>query len=110
MSLKKKVSMSLIKNCIALCMIRMEKVDISKYGGQAKTVGTVVAFSGATLMTLYKGIKLISIASTLVHTQHSHQTPYASDKDWIKGSLMIFVSCLSFSAFYVLQVHTYIYA
>ena len=58
----------------------MEKLDISQRGSQAKIFGTVVAFAGATLMTLYKGIVLISI-----HTQHSHQivsSKASMDKNW----------------------------
>jgi hypothetical protein len=33
----------------------MEKLEISRLGSQAKILGTIVAFGGATLMTLYRG-------------------------------------------------------
>ena len=82
---------------------RMEKLDISQRGAQAKIVGTVVAFAGATLMTLYKGIAVVPP----LPTQHSHQsfTSKASlDKNWLKGSFMLVISVLSYSAFYILQV------
>lgn len=83
--------------------IRMEKVDISRRGAQAMVVGTVVACGGATLMTLYKGIVVIS-----PHAQGSHQTVLSSkvmlDKTWLKGSFMLIISNLSLSVFYVLQV------
>jgi hypothetical protein len=46
----------------------MEKLEISRRGSQAKILGTVVAFAGATLMTLYRGIAVISL-----HTRSSHQ-------------------------------------
>ena len=81
----------------------MEKLDISQRGAQAKIVGTVVAFAGATLMTLYKGIIVVSP----LHTQHSHQTftsKASLDKNWLKGSFMLVISNLSYSAFYILQV------
>lgn len=83
----------------------MEKVDISKSGSQAKILGTIIAFGGATLMTLFKGPTIISF-----HSQRSHhQSTTGSrsvllDKDAIKGSLMLLVSFVSFSAFYILQV------
>ena len=81
----------------------MEKLEISKRGSQAKILGTVVAFSDAALMTLYKGITVISL-----HTQRSNQpvTPSKAfiDKDSIKGSLMPVTSYVSLSAFYILQV------
>lgn len=86
----------------------MEKLDISKQSTQAKIVGTALAFAGAVLMTLYKGIIVISVGSTLVHTkQKSHDqttSKLSLDKEWIEGSLMLFVSYFSLSGFYVLQV------
>ncbi|XP_065632191.1 WAT1-related protein At5g07050, partial [Quercus suber] len=86
-------------------LCRMEKLDISQRGAQAKIVGTVVAFAGATLMTLYKGIVVVSV----LHTQHSHQTftsKASLDKNWLKGSFMLVISILSYSAFYILQAKT----
>jgi len=81
----------------------MEKLEISKCGSQAKILGTVVAFAGATVLTLYRGIAVISL-----HTRSSHQHVTSSklflDRDSIKGSLMLGVSYLSMSAFYILQV------
>ncbi|PON52537.1 Plant-drug/metabolite exporter [Trema orientale] len=86
-------------------LCRMERMEISKHGSQTKVVGTVVAFSGAMLMTLYKGIRLISMGS-LIHNPHNHSvstTKLSVDKDWIKGSIFLFVSLIALSAFYVLQ-------
>ncbi|KAF3443077.1 hypothetical protein FNV43_RR16998 [Rhamnella rubrinervis] len=86
-------------------VLRMEKLDITKLGTQAKIGGTIAAFSGATLMTLYKGITMISM-----HTQQHHEivTPskVSSHKDWIKGSVMIIVSYFLLSAYYILQTKT----
>ena len=82
---------------------RMEQLDISQRGAQAKIVGTVVAFAGATLMTLYKGIVVVS----LLHTQQSLQTSTSKaslDKNWLKGAFMLVISNVSYSAFYILQV------
>ena len=81
----------------------MEKLDISQRGAQAKIVGTVVAFAGSTLMTLYKGIVVVS----LLHTQQSLQTSTSKaslDKNWLKGAFMLVISNVSYSAFYILQV------
>ncbi|KAM3732400.1 hypothetical protein ACB098_11G057800 [Castanea mollissima] len=90
---------------ILAVLFRMEKLEISKRGSQAKILGTVFAFSGAALMTLYKGITVISL-----HTQHSHQPVTQSkgfvDKDSVKGSLMLLTSYVSLSAFYILQTIT----
>nr|XP_023905917.1 WAT1-related protein At5g07050-like isoform X2 [Quercus suber] len=90
---------------LAFLFERMEKLQISKRSSQAKILGTIVAFAGATLMTLYKGIALISL-----HNHHSHQSLHSSkvflDKDSIKGSLMLGVSYISLSAFFILQTIT----
>ncbi|KAG7986849.1 hypothetical protein I3843_03G102900 [Carya illinoinensis] len=91
---------------ILAVLCRMEKLDIYKRSSQVKMLGTIIAFGGATLMTLYKGHPVISF-----HSQHSHQHTTGSksvllDKDLIKGSLMLMVSYISLSAFYILQTIT----
>ncbi|XP_059452355.1 WAT1-related protein At5g07050-like [Corylus avellana] len=90
---------------ILAVLCRMEKLEICRLGSQAKILGTVVAFGGATLMTLYRGIPLISL-----HNQSSHQHATSSkpflDRDSIKGSLILLVSYLSLSSFYILQTAT----
>ncbi|KAG6721252.1 hypothetical protein I3842_03G103400, partial [Carya illinoinensis] len=89
---------------ILAVLCRMEKLDISKRSSQAKILGTIVAFGGATLMTLYKGLPVLSF--------HIHDHPAATtsrlllDKDLIKGSLILVVSYISLSAFYILQTIT----
>jgi hypothetical protein len=92
-----------LRQLIWLGIFRMEKLEISRRGSQAKILGTVVAFAGATLMTLYRGTAVISL-----HTRSSHQHVTSSklflDRDSIKGSLMLGASYLSLSAFYILQV------
>ncbi|XP_022759077.1 WAT1-related protein At4g08290-like [Durio zibethinus] len=82
----------------------MEPLDISKPSAQAKVVGTLVALAGAIVMTLYKGCVVISPHSQLQHRTGTSKLQF--NKDWIKGSLMLLVSFLSFSAFYVLQTMT----
>ncbi|KAM4071365.1 hypothetical protein ACB094_11G057100 [Castanea mollissima] len=90
---------------ILAVLCRIEKLQISKRSSQAKILGTIVAFAGATLMILYKGIALISL-----HNHHSRQSVHSSevflDKDSIKGSLMLGVSYISLSAFFILQTIT----
>ncbi|KAK7860424.1 wat1-related protein [Quercus suber] len=97
-----KISIPILRNIFFLGLLGMEKLDISQRGAQAKIVGTVVAFAGATLMTLYKGIVVVS----LLHSQQSHQTSTSKaslDKNWLKGSFMLVISNISYSAFYILQ-------
>ncbi|KAF8412639.1 hypothetical protein HHK36_000607 [Tetracentron sinense] len=86
---------------ILAILCRMEKLEISKVSSQAKISGTLVAFAGATLMTIYKGIVIISPPS---HPSHrSANSSLFLDKDWIKGSLLLITSYISLAAFYILQ-------
>ncbi|XWS47426.1 hypothetical protein CRYUN_Cryun14cG0151100 [Craigia yunnanensis] len=91
---------------ILAVLCRMEPLDISKYSAQAKVAGTVVALAGATLMTLYKGCVVISPHSARQPQHRTGTSKLQLNKDWIKGSLMLLVSYLSLSAFYVLQTVT----
>ena len=86
---------------------RMEKLEIGKVSSQAKIWGTVGALGGATLMTIYKGVVVIS-PHTHTHTHTSYHQPSKAflDWEWIKGSLCLLTSMLSLSAFYLLQVPT----
>ncbi|KAK9284187.1 hypothetical protein L1049_023355 [Liquidambar formosana] len=90
---------------ILAILFRMERFDISKGSAQAKMGGTAMAFAGATLTTLYKGIVVISPS-----TRHCHQPSTTSkilvDRKWIKGSLMLLVSYFSIAASFVLQTTT----
>ncbi|KAF3445058.1 hypothetical protein FNV43_RR14751 [Rhamnella rubrinervis] len=89
---------------ILAVVFRMEKLDITKYGTQAKVGGTIVALAGATLMTLYKGITVISM-----HNREPHKisaSKVSSDKDWIKDSVLLLVSYFPISAVYILQTKT----
>ncbi|XP_058074264.1 WAT1-related protein At5g07050-like isoform X2 [Magnolia sinica] len=88
-------------------IFRMEKLEMRKITSQAKVVGTVVALGGAMLMTLYKGIIVISMSSR--HPHHSTARTASSssvDKDWINGSLMLIGSALTRSGSSVLQART----
>lgn len=87
----------------------MEKLDITKHGAQAKVVGTIVAFSGAILMTVYKGNTVKSMNSQNHHNIATSKV--SSGKDWIKGSVMLVVSYFPLAAFYnlhVLQIYLFI--
>ncbi|XP_025012008.1 WAT1-related protein At5g07050-like [Ricinus communis] len=80
---------------ILAILFRMEKLDIAKMSSQAQIGGTAVAFGGATIMTLYKGI--ITVVSFHNHHHAHHQLPKSEvlpGKDYLKGSLILVVHCL----------------
>ncbi|KAJ6920012.1 hypothetical protein NC651_013818 [Populus alba x Populus x berolinensis] len=85
-------------------IFRLERVRIKEIRSQAKVVGTLVTLGGALLMTVYKG-PVIGLPWSQKTSQHG-STAASSDKHWVTGTLLILVGCVSWSAFYVLQMET----
>lgn len=82
-------------------MIRLEHIKIKERRSQAKILGTLLTFSGALLMTVYKGPIIDLIWS---HRASQHASHSSADTHWIAGTLLILVGCCAWSAFYILQV------
>lgn len=81
-------------------LLRLEKVNIRTFGGQAKVIGTVISVSGAMIMTLYKGpvIKFLS-PGVEGHLMASSSKP----KNLVLGSILVFGSIVTWSASIVFQ-------
>ncbi|WCJ39102.1 nodulin MtN21 /EamA-like transporter family protein [Euphorbia peplus] len=83
-------------------LCRMEKLNMLELSGQAKLGGTVVAFGGATVITLYKGIIVIS-----GHNNHNQaSSKQFSDGNLVKGSLFLLLQSFFVASSYVLQAWT----
>lgn len=86
---------------------RMEEVEIRSTKGRAKLLGALVCISGALLFTFWKGHPLKGLAKQpLIAVQSkgsSHGSRHYKD-DWIKGSFLILISQVAFSAWLILQV------
>ncbi|KAK9987055.1 hypothetical protein SO802_032006 [Lithocarpus litseifolius] len=90
-------------------LCRMEKLDMKKIRCQAKVVGTVVTVAGAMLMTLYKGNVINLVWSEHMHHSQSNapaQAAGVSDKDWLKGSILLIIATLAWASFFILQAVT----
>ncbi|KAK4367475.1 hypothetical protein RND71_011267 [Anisodus tanguticus] len=84
-------------------IFRMEKLDIRKASSQAKSVGTIVAIIGASIMTLYKGPKVLG--SNLL-SDSSHHSLLSQESNWILGGLLITTTCIMSSGWNILQTDT----
>ncbi|OMO88281.1 auxin-induced protein 5NG4 isoform 1 [Corchorus capsularis] len=84
-------------------MCRMEKIDIKKVRCQAKIVGTLVTVAGAMLMTLYKGPIVELFWSKNFHPRQDVNQTAPSDKDWVKGSILLIIATLAWASLFVLQ-------
>ncbi|KAF5473166.1 hypothetical protein F2P56_009793 [Juglans regia] len=88
---------------------RMEKLDMKKVRCQAKVVGTIVTVAGAMLMTLYKGHVINFVWSGHIHHPKSYAPANATgstDKDWIKGSILLIIATFAWASFFIVQAIT----
>lgn len=73
---------------------------------QAKVIGTIVSISGALVIVLYKGPKLLSSASLTSSeaTVSLYQDLTSFDSSWIIGGVLLVTQYLLVSVWYILQV------
>ncbi|CDY38468.1 BnaA10g16900D [Brassica napus] len=71
---------------------RMEQVMLRSSATQAKINGTIVSISGALVIVLYKGPKLLVAASFT-----------SCEPSWIIGGLLLVLQFLLLSVWYILQ-------
>ncbi|XP_071702539.1 WAT1-related protein At3g28050-like [Rutidosis leptorrhynchoides] len=84
-------------------IFRIEKFDISKSTSQAKALGTVVAITGAFVMTFYQGPALIKLI--VGHVSHKNLL-LATESNWVLGALLIAITCICSSSWNVFQAAT----
>ncbi|XP_057833300.2 WAT1-related protein At5g07050 [Cryptomeria japonica] len=82
-------------------IFRVERIDIKSLVGQAKVLGTLVCVSGAMSMTFYKGIKIQLWPSPFHLSEHNERD--GKSEDLTKGSVLVVTSCISLSAWFILQ-------
>ncbi|XP_052881925.1 WAT1-related protein At4g08300-like isoform X2 [Gossypium arboreum] len=87
---------------IIAVVFRLEVVNLRNPRGIAKVVGTFVSLVGVTTMTLYKGPAVKNLGPPLVQIQG--KSPI--HENWLKGSILIVASCLTWSILYIMQAFT----
>ncbi|KAF1860386.1 hypothetical protein Lal_00037726 [Lupinus albus] len=101
-------AMTNIIPAITFCMayiLGLEKIKIRSIRSQAKVIGTLVAVSGAMVMTLMKG-PLLGALGTHIGDNHNHNQQHNNGTNiqhTIKGTIMIITGCFSWSCFVILQ-------
>ncbi|KAE8702646.1 WAT1-related protein [Hibiscus syriacus] len=90
---------------IMAVICRMENIDVKKMRCLAKMLGMTVTVAGAMLMALYKGpIVDLFWSKNYVHTsQNQSYVTHTTDKDWVKGSILLLIATFSWAFMFVLQ-------
>ncbi|XP_052200997.1 WAT1-related protein At4g08290-like isoform X2 [Diospyros lotus] len=83
-------------------LLRLEHVKIREVRSQAKVIGTLVTFSGALVMTVYKG-PIIDLFWTPKSSHFLHDDHVSNEKHWLTGTICLLVGCSAWSCFFIVQ-------
>ncbi|CAH2080014.1 unnamed protein product, partial [Thlaspi arvense] len=84
-------------------IFRMERVVLRSTASQAKIIGAIVSISGALVVVLYKGPKVLAAASVTPSSPLLHQNLTSSESSWIIGGLLLASQFFLLSVWYILQ-------
>lgn len=82
-------------------LCRLEGLDVRNARGIAKVLGTLISLAGVMTMTLYKGPEVQTWKGAPIHLSRSNSV----HENWIKGPILACASCISWSLWYIRQVH-----
>ncbi|XP_059294106.1 WAT1-related protein At5g40240-like isoform X3 [Lycium ferocissimum] len=99
------ITLSILWRFFLLGLLGMEKLDIRKASSQAKSVGTIVAIIGASIMTLYKGPRVLG-SDLPSDSNSSHHSLLSQESNWVLGGLLITITCIMSSGWNILQTDT----
>ncbi|CAI9096193.1 OLC1v1032278C3 [Oldenlandia corymbosa var. corymbosa] len=80
--------------------LRQEKLNLKNRSGRAKLLGAIVCVGGVLLLILYKGVAVINAIKTAAVTTQSDKK---RAKDWVVGSIFLFVGSTMWSSWFVIQ-------
>ena len=83
-------------------MIRQETLNIKNNIGRAKVLGTMICICGALVLTLYTGASLTP-QNAQTETQTSNSPTTAVTQKWAMGSVMLIISILIWSSWFIVQ-------
>ncbi|XP_028762325.1 WAT1-related protein At2g39510-like [Neltuma alba] len=90
---------------IIAVLLRLEVVDFLHPRGGAKVLGTLLSLGGVMTMTLYKGPVIRNLWDHPLVQIHG-KTPNPIHEDWLKGSILTVLSCITWSIWYIMQALT----
>ncbi|KAM1216376.1 hypothetical protein ACFX2I_012629 [Malus domestica] len=83
-------------------VLRLEALDLRNPRGLAKVLGTLMSLAGVMTMTLYKGPIIKNLWPALIHVEGKSSI----HENWLKGSILTVASCITWSAWYIMQAIT----
>ncbi|XP_054822812.1 WAT1-related protein At4g08300-like [Prosopis cineraria] len=87
---------------IIAIVLRLEVVDIFHPRGVAKVLGTLLSLGGVMTMTLYKGPAIRNLGHYPLFQIHGNSAAPIHE-DWLKGSILIVSSCITWSVRFIMQ-------
>uniref|UniRef100_A0A7C8YKR3 WAT1-related protein n=2 Tax=Opuntia streptacantha TaxID=393608 RepID=A0A7C8YKR3_OPUST len=88
---------------ILAVILRMEKLDLRKSSSLAKFLGTIIAISGATVVTLYKGPPILIVADSPPNLSNKLFSPSSL---WALGGGLLVITALLSATGNILQAYT----
>ncbi|TKY73996.1 WAT1-related protein [Spatholobus suberectus] len=85
---------------IVSIILRMERLRLHTWTSKVKTMGAILCVGGALTTSLYKGKEFYIVQSS----HHTHSTVEASKTNMLRGTLFLVGSCLSYTAWFIVQV------
>ncbi len=76
----------------------MEKVDLRTKSSLAKCIGTMVSILGALIVTLYKGLPVLSASSP-------KEVLLSQQSNWVLGGFLLAIASLCLAILFIVQVN-----
>ncbi|CAN6480584.1 unnamed protein product [Victoria cruziana] len=88
--------------------LRIEAISFRSLPGKAKIFGTVISIAGALVFTVWKGIPLNRPGTPLINI-YGKASGHTVNGDWIRGSMLMSASFISFGLYLILQAVVFQY-
>ncbi|KAH6778770.1 hypothetical protein C2S52_010007 [Perilla frutescens var. hirtella] len=90
-------------------LLGMESLRLSSGRGRAKVVGTLICIGGSLIFTFWKGESVLKTSGrgALLHVSGNDEPSGHQHQNWLKGSLLILISFVSWSIWLILQAMVY---